>query len=535
MGKRSGFVRRCLGMLAVVLGISILIGCGTEKKKEKQFLRVFVGMEPESLDPHKCSSTYAFNYLRNMIEGLTVLDAKGQAQPAAAKSWDVSPDGMKYIFHLRENKWSNGEKVTAHDFVYAWQRVLNPQFASIYAFMLYPVKGAEAYNAGKITVEKLGVKALDDKTFQVELERPTAYFLNLCTHHAAFPVCKKVVESNPKWAGAPETYIGNGPFVFKEWVHNNKIIVEKNENYWNKDKVKLAKIHYLLSDKNTTAMALFDNKELDLVDAPPFTDIERLKKEGVLHLSDSIRTSYYDFNNKKPPFDNKKVRQAFAMAIDGETMAKKIYHDIPRVATGWVPKGFYNPVTKKDFREEGGVLLKFDPEKARQLLAEAGYPGGKGLPPVTLLYSTGVNTKLDAEAAQEMWLKNLGVNVELRNQEWKVFSSTRIAGDYQIAAAAWVGDYFDPMTFIDYFLSYGTHNYGKYTNPAYDALVEKAQNSNDQNIRMAAMHEAEKIFMDEMGLAPHLFPRSISARSPKLKNVICPGNQAYDFTYAYLE
>jgi oligopeptide transport system substrate-binding protein len=535
MDKKLNFVRTCFIIVTVALMVSVLTGCGPEKQAEKQSLRVVLGTEPESMDPHKCSSLYAANYLKNMIEGLAVLDAKNQPQPGAAKGWDVSADGMKYVFHLRKNKWSNGEPVTAHDFVYAWKRILAPEFASVYAFMLYPIKGAEAYNTGKGAADKVGIKALDDETLQVELCKPTAYFLSLCTHHATHPVCKKVVESNPKWAANPKTFVANGPFKFKEWVHNNKIVVEKNENYWNKDVVKLANITYVLSDNSTTAMALFDNKELDLLSSPPLSEMERLKKDGVFHISDTIYTGYYDFNNKKAPFDNKKVRKAFAMAIDRKTMGEKLYYGVPIPATGWVPMGFYNSVTKKDFREEGGILLKYDPEKARQLLAEAGYPGGKGLPPITLQYTTGVNNKKDSEAVQEMWLKNLGVKVELRNQEWKVFCGTRIAGDYQVAIAGWMGDYFDPMTFMNYFLSYNSQNYGKYSNQAYDALVEKAQNSNNQKERMEAMHAAEKIFMDDMGLAPHFFARNFCAKNPKLKDVICTGNNEYDFKYAYLE
>jgi len=522
-----------LGLILVILG-TLLAGCGGTSKE--QVLRVRYGGEPENLDPEKATGVPEANYLQAMFEGLTELDNDGLPKPAAAEKWEVSPDGLVYTFHLRANKWSNGDPVTAQDFVYAWKRLLNPTTAAEYAYMLFPIKGAEAYNNGKGSADAVGVKAIDDKTLEVTLEKPTAYFLGVLAHNSAYPVNPKVVEANgDKWAGDIATLVGNGAFKATEWQHGSKLVMVKNDQYWDKDKVKLNKIEWTLVEEAATALSMFENNQLDFVDEPPMMEVERLKKENKLQIAKLIGSYYYEFNTKKAPFDNPKVRKAFALAIDREAIVKEVLHDVHKPLYAWIPYGFTNPETKKDLREEGGDLFKANVEEAKKLLAEAGYPDGKGLPTITLLYNTNESHKAVAEAVQEMWKKNLGVTVELLNQEWKVFLGSRKSGDFQVARAGWIGDYTDPMTFGDYLLTNGGNNYGRYSNPAYDKLIATAQGTLDQNVRMQAMHDAEKIAMDDMAVAPIYSYSHYFTLNPKVKGLVNPPNDTTNFRYVTIE
>ncbi|MBU2699001.1 oligopeptide transport system substrate-binding protein [Sporomusaceae bacterium BoRhaA] len=522
-----------LAIMMVMLG-TILAGCGGSASNE-QVMRVVIGGEPETLDPAKMTGVPEGNYAQAMFEGLTELDAQALPVAAAAEKWEISPDGLKYIFHLRANKWSNGDEVTAKDFEYAWKRLLNPTTAAEYAYMLFPIKGAEAYNSGKGSSDAVGVKAVDDHTLEVNLERPTSYFLASLTHSSTYPVNQKVVEANNEWATDVSTLIGNGPFKVSEWVHGSKLVMVKNDQYWNKDKVKLAKLEWTLVEEMGTALSMFENNQLDFAYEPPMTEVERLKKENKLQFSKIVGTYYYEFNNKKAPFDNPKVRKAFSLAIDRATLVKNVLHDVHKPAYAWIPFGFTDPTNKKDFREEGGALFKENIEEAKKLLAEAGYPDGQGLPPITLLYNTNENHKAIAEAVQEMWKKNLGVNVELQNQEWKVYLGARKSGDFQVARAGWNGDYADPMTFGDDIVTASGNNYGKYSSPAYDKFIETAQNSNDQTVRMQALHDADKTVMDDMGVMPIYFYTDYYCLNPKAKGLIASPTSIYNFKYVTIQ
>lgn len=524
--------------LATLMAGSVFAGCGSDSAAGGdggKTIRATFGTEPETLDPGKATGVPEATYLGEMFEGLTTLDENGQPVAAAAEKWDVSADGLTYTFHLRDSKWSNGDPVTAKDFEFAWKRLLSQDLASEYAYMLYPVKGAEAYNKNGGSADQVGVKALDDKTLEVKLEHPTAYFLALCAHQSAFPVNEKIVSGDKEWATKTDEIVGNGPFKMQEWEHNSKITVVKNDQYWDKDNVKADKVEMPLIDNMSTAVSMFDNGELDFVYNPPAADTERLEKEGKLRQDKNDGTYFYEFNTKAAPFDNPKVRKAFALALNREEIIKNVMHGRNTPAYGWVPKGIEDTAAGKDFQEVSGDLFKEDVAEAKKLLAEAGYPDGQGLPPVTLLDNTNEDHKAIAEAVQEMWKKNLGVNVELQNQEWKVYLQTRKTGQQQIARAGWVGDYLDPMTFMDYLLSTGTNNYGKYSNPQYDALVKQAQQSNDPQVRMKAMHDAEKIAMEDMGVLPVYFYTTAIAQNPKLKGVEDPGNSVFNFKSAHFE
>ena len=524
-------------LLILILSVTVIAGCGKSGPGAGggQIFRYALEAEPATLDPAKSTGIPESMVELQVFEGLTRLDAQEQPQPGVAEKWNISPDGLKYTFTLRANaKWSNGEAVTAQDFVFAWKRVLNPETASENAYMLYPLKNGQAYNENKATAAEVGVKALDDKTLEVTLEQPTAYFLGLTAFHAFYPVHSKTVIAQPaKWANDVSTLIGNGPFKLTKWVHSSVIEFAKNEHYWDASAVKLTKMEWPISDSQTTRLAMFENKQADMMVEPAVVEHERLKRDGLLKIAPYLGAYYFVFNTKAAPFDKVEIRQAFSLAVSREPLVNNVIKGGKQPAYAWVAPGLINKATGKDFRAEGGNYAVEDAAQAKKLLAAAGYPDGKGLPPVTLLYNTSELSKAVAEAVQEMWKRNLGVTVELMNQEAKVFFGTRAAGNYQVARASWIADYADPMTFMDVFKD--PTNDAKYANPAYNDLVTKAQSTVDQATRMQAMHEAEKILFQDAVIIPIYYTTQPYLVRPAVKGYFWSVLGVADFKTAYIQ
>jgi len=520
-------------LLALITLASLTAGCG--KTGKEAVFRYALEAEPATLDPARSTAIPESLVELHIFEGLTRFDAQNQPVPGVAEKWEMSPDGLKYVFYLRNNaRWSNGEPVTAQDFEFAWKRVLDPALASENAYMLYPLKNGQAYNEQKATADEVGVKAVGEHILEVTLEKPTAYFLSLTSFHAFYPLHRPTVTAQPDtWAGDTATLIGNGPFKISHWVHSGKIEFVKNEQYWDAAAVKLTKMEWPISDSQTTRLAMVENKQADMMVEPPVVEFDRLSQTGLLKISPFIGTYYYVFNTRKAPFDNVKVRTAFALAITREALVNNVVKGGKKPAYAWVAPGLLNPATGSDFRVEGGNFAGEDAALAQRLLAEAGYPGGAGLPPVTLLYNTGELHKSIAEALQAMWKKNLGVDVTLTNQETKVFLASRAQGEFQIARASWVGDYADPMTFMDVFKD--PTNDAKYNNPAYNSLIEQAQATVDQTVRMTAMHTAEKMLFDEAVIIPIYFTTQPLVAQPYVKGYFWSVLGLADFKTAYIE
>ncbi|MDR3590057.1 MAG: peptide ABC transporter substrate-binding protein [Negativicutes bacterium] len=502
------FNRKSILLLVLILVcVALLSGCGRfGGKAGPKYLRYAVGAEPETVDPRKSTSVAASTVEAQLFEGLTGLDRDNKPVPAVAERWEVSADGLKYVFYLRSDaRWSNGEPVTAQDFEYAWKSTLSPELASSYAYQLFYLKNGEAYNTKQVDAGEVGVKAVGDRMLEVTLEKPTPYFLSLTAFHTYYPVNRQAA-ANGKWASDPKTIVGNGPFKMTSWVHDSKMEFVKNDNYWDAAKVPMAKLDLILVDNNSTVLTMFENGQLDMAENTPASEIPRVIKEGKLKIFPFLATYYYTFNVSQPPFDNPKVRKAFSLAIDRQSIISRILRAEQQPALALVPNGLPDASAGEDFRLKGGNYLQDnDVATAQKLLAEAGYPEGKGLPAVTLLYNTSESHKMIAEAVQEMWKKNLGVVVQLSNQEWKVFLDNLDKRNYQVARDSWIGDYADAMTFIDLFESEGGNNTPGYKNPAYDALVKAAKSTPDQADRIAAMHRAEKMLMDDAVIAPIYF------------------------------
>jgi oligopeptide transport system substrate-binding protein len=512
-------------LLIFFLGISVLLagGCSSTKKSAgNTHIRYALSAEPESIDPRMSTSLSAATVQAQLFEGLMTLNEQNRPVAAAAEKWEVSPDGRKYVFTLRKGlKWSNGDAVTAHDFEYAWKTGLDPELASPNAYMLYCLKNGEAYATKKAEASQIGVKAKDDQTLEVELERPTAYFLSLTAFHAYYPIHKKTVSANSKWANQPQTFIGNGPFKLAEWVKTSRMDLLKNEYYWDVAKVKSEKLELYLLDNSSTALSMFESGQLDMGDSIPPSEVPRLVKDGKVKIYPFLGTFYVSFQVSKPPFDNPKVRQAFSLAIDRKSITEKLLRGGQIPALAFVPPGIADALPGEDFRGKAGDLLQDNAiDIARKLLTEVGFPDGQGFPPVTFLYNTSESNKVVAEALQEMWKKNLGVQVTVSNQEWKVYWDSLDRHNFQMARESWSGDYADPLTFLDLFVSGGSNNAPDYRNPTYDKLIIEAQNGIDPTQRMRALHAAEKILMDQAVIAPVFFQTNPVMMRTQVKGVL---------------
>ncbi|ACD52287.1 peptide ABC transporter substrate-binding protein [Clostridium botulinum] len=513
--KTSKIKKLCAITLALTLGFSSLVGCGggTSNDPNAQAITYNLNADPKTLDPALSEAVDSATIIVNAFEGLYKLDENNKAIPGIAEKCDVSQDGTVYTFHIRDGvKWSNGESVTANDFEYSWKRVLNPATASGYAFQMSYIKGAEAYNQGKGSVEDVGVKAIDDKTLEVTLAAPCSYFLDLTAFTCYLPVNKTTVEANKDtWALNAETYVSNGPFKMTKYGMKDEIVLEKNENYYDVNNIKLDKLNVKLVTEDTSAWASFKTGDFDMVDVVPTSEIEGALADGTGKNFPLLGTGFYVINvsdsvnaidpNAAKVLQDKRVRKALNLAIDRPSIIKNILKGGQTPATGFVAQGIKD-LDGSDFADKKYFKAEGDIEEAKKLLAEAGYPNGEGFPNLVALINP-VNPNGDiAQAMQDMWKTNLGINVELQSQEWKVFQTTRSAKQYEIGFHSWVGDYIDPMTFLDMWESTSGQNCAGYNNPEYDKLIRAAKVEQDQTKRFEMLHQAEDILMEDMPIIP---------------------------------
>lgn len=493
---------------------------------EGKILRTNNNSEPGSLDPALATGTHDSWPMQHMFEGLMKYNEKGEVVEGMAKEMKVSDDGLKYTFTLRDDaKWSNGDPLTAQDFEFAWKRVLDPETASEYSYQLYYLKNGEAYNNGEAKAEDVGVKAVDDKTLEVELETATKYFPGLAAFYTLYPVPKAIVEKNPDWAKDPKKgdFVTNGPFVIKDWKHNEGIDLVKNDQYYDKDKVKLAGIHFDIIEDQNTSWQRYEGGEYDFMVSPPNTIVNKLKqaKDEQLTIGDDLGTYYFAFNVKEKPLNNVKVRQALSLAIDRKSIVENITQGGQVPAEGMVPFGLLDD-QDKDFRDDQGNLVKEDVEEAKKLLDEGLAEEGMtkaDLNGKVIVYNTDESHKKIAQAVQEMWNSKLGISVNLENMEFQTLIDRRRQGDYFISRAGWMGDYADPMTMLDLFMTGNPQNDPKWSNAKFDELLKKAKTETDQKVRMDSMKEAEKIMMEEMPVIPIYFYTQPYVTKPNVKGI----------------
>ncbi|MEX0324421.1 MAG: peptide ABC transporter substrate-binding protein [Puniceicoccaceae bacterium] len=513
-------MKRTLIFIGAVSMGCLFSGCGGPVEQDGNVLRIGNGGEPRDLDPHTITGVPEAKIIFSLMEGLLAYHPTDDeiTYPGIAESWDVSEDGMTWHFHLRESKWSNGDPLTAEDFVYSWRRVLHPGLGNEYADWMYMIKGAEAYHKGEMDdIEKIGVVAESEYVLRVELVHPVANFLKMLLNHTFLPVHKPTIEA---FGGAgvrqsgwtqPESYIGNGAYVLKSWEPNSVIRIERNPNYWDAASVRMDAIEwYPIQDPNTELRA-FESGQLHVTTTVPVNQRNNYRK----NFPDKIRFDayagvyFYRINTLRAPLDDVRVRKALSLSIDRGLIIRSLLQGNERVATGYAPGGIgcYDSPPRE----------VYNPDKARAYLAEAGYPGGSGFPEVELLFNTSDNHRKIAEAIQSMWRNELGVEISLTNQEWKVYLDTTKEMQYDIARAGWIGNLY-PYSFMRTLLSYSPNNDTGFANSEYDALLEESAQTMDQEKRHELVRRAEDIMLAEEPVIPLYWYTNVYLIDPRVKN-----------------
>ncbi len=497
-------MRRALAVAALALALA---GCGAShdayfgstRAPQGQVFTFNNGTEPEMLDPNLMAGQPDGRIARMLFEGLTVTDPKTQLPaPGVAHSWDITPDGLTYTFHLRgDARWSDGHPVTAGDFAYGWWRTLSPRLAARNAGLMTPIVNADAYNKGETADStQVGFAAVDDTTFVVRLTHPTPYFLSLCSFYIFMPAPRWCIE---RWGDAwtrPEHIVSNGPFVMRAWRQGDRIVAERNPRYWDRAKVRLDRIVALAVEDLSTSVNLY---KAGTIDWCPSGFLPTQYVPYVRHHRDYTdalfqATYYYSINCTQPPFDNVYVRRALNEALDRESLCRDLLRGVYPPYGRFVPQGYPGYVSPP--------AVRFDVTQARADLARAGFPDGKGFPRLEILFNTSENHRRLAEAVQAMWKKNLGIDVRLSNQEWGSYLQACTGLHYQVARRSWIGDYLDPTTFLNAMRTGDGNNRTGWSNPRYDALLDRAAHEPDAATRSALLTQCEDILLRDAPLIP---------------------------------
>ncbi|WP_305883389.1 peptide ABC transporter substrate-binding protein [Brevibacillus ruminantium] len=488
-----------------------------QQPKTPSVFRANLHSEPSTIDPGLAKDNTSGTVVRAAFDGLTRLDAKAKPMNSIAQEVKTSADGLTYTFTLRDAKWSNGDPVKASDFVFAWKRALDPKLASEYAYQLYYIKNAQEINAGQASPDTLGAKALDEKTLEVQLVNPTPYFLELTAFYTYYPVNQKVVEANPNWALEAATHVGNGPFKVTTWEHKNKMVLEKNENYWDQQAVKLDRIEFVMIEDDNTELAMFEKGELDWAGQPigglPTDAIPSLRAEGKLVIHPEASMYWFKMNTTKPPLNNIKIRKALAYAVNRQDIVDNV------TQVGQVPTMGILPQTM--ILKPEGYFKDNDVETAKKLLAEGLQELGLDkLPVLTLSYNTVDRHKKIAEALQDQWKRNLGIDIKLQNKEFKVHLQDLNELNYEIGRIGWSADFNDPINYLEMFRDKdGGNNDMGWENARYKELIIQAAAELDPEKRAQMFSEAEQIMMDEMPLIPMFTDVDVWVQSDKVKGV----------------
>jgi oligopeptide transport system substrate-binding protein len=500
-----------------------------------KILLITVGSEPRTLDPQAAQGVTEHHIIMAMIEGLVAPSISDQSKvvPGMADHWEHNEDSSVWTFHIGEDrKWSNGDPVTAQDFVFSYKRMLTASFGAQYAENLFILKGAEDYYKAKTRdFDHVGVKAIDDHDLRIELVGPTPYLLSLVQHDSWLPVNPKAIlrfgnidTRDTKWT-QPANYIANGPFAMKNWRPNDVIQVVRNPRYWDAANVKLNGINFYSIENLNTQVRAFEAGQLHRTDQVSLDKVPYFRRvhPELIRIDPYEGVYFYRINVWRKPLDNPKVRLALNLAVDREAIVKNILREDQRPATGFTPPGMgdYEPLKK----------LSYDPDRARKLLAEAGYPNGKGFPKFTIHFNTLESHRAIAEAIQQMWKEELGIEVTLENQEWKVYLDTQNSMNYDISRSAWIGDFMDPVTFLSMWTTGNGNNNTHWGNPEYDALIEQAARTGDPKARLEVLRRAEDIFLSEAPVVPIYWYTNAYLLQPSVQNwyPLVLGNHNYKY------
>ncbi len=500
---RRVFIPRYLLIIPSVL-VSICLTTTTIAEPVRQVLHRGNGSEPQSLDPHKSEGVPSANIQRDLFEGLITEAANGDLVPGVAQSWTVSDDGLNYTFTLRNNaKWSNGDTVTANDFVYSWRRIVDPRTGSYYAQTLAPIKNAEAIIKGELPVEQLGVQAVAEHKLQVTLATPTPYFLGLLTHSSTYPVHQASLRKHTDRFTRAGNLVSNGAFQLKEWAVQSHILLERNPHFWDNANTRLEQVYYYPVDNQSSELKRYRAGEIDITENIPISQLGWIRDNlpNDLRIAPYLGTYYLGYNLTRAPFkDNAKLRQALSMVINREVLTGKILKTGDQPAYNWVPPGVmnYEPV------KYAWAAWPFEQRvaHAQKLLQEAGYDREHPLE-VEIRYNTSENHKKIALVIAAMWKQHLGIKTRLYNEEWKVFLANRKAKKVtQIFRSGWIADYNDAYSFAELLHSaHGVNDMG-YANPHYDALLARSAREMDAGKRKQSLRHAEELLLNDYAFIP---------------------------------
>lgn len=530
--------------LLILTTTCLLIACGGRESNVVQgnrdgILHYGNGSEPQGLDPHVVTGVPENKLIRALFEGLAVKNPWTlEPEPGVAESWDISEDGRVVTFHINpEAKWSNGDPMSAQDYVWSWNRALNPAMGNLYAYMLFPIVNAEPFAKGDITdFSEVGVKALDDLTLQVTLNEATPYFIQLMDHYSTFAVHRPTIEKFgkatdrfTKWT-REENMVNNGPFNLKEWLLNRRIRMEKSDTYWDRDKVKLNGVVFYPTENIVSEERMFRVGQLHYTGGIPIDKIPVYQAmENTTYVeAPYLGTYYYLMNTERPPVNDVRVRKALSMSIDRKKLIAGVLQNSNVPAYSITPPdtlGYYPP-----------KLFGFEPDKARQLLAEAGYPDGEGWPGMELVYNTSESHRKVAVALQQMWKDELNIKVTISNQEWKVYLDSVTQMNFDIARRGWIGDYVDPNNFLDLYLTDGGNNNTGFSDPRYDEMILKlAPQAKTREERYAIFKEAETMLMEQMPILPLYTYTSKHLIHPSVKDLPSNLMDSLNLKYVWLD
>ena len=489
---------------------STLFFLGCEKKRQKADLVFINTAEPESLDPQIVTGQPEGRLVSELFEGLVRFNRFGKIEPGVASWWEISPNQCLYTFHLRpQASWSDGKRVTADDFVTSWQRMLIKETAAPYSDQFFVIEGAKDFSLERIPFSRVGIHALNDQTLQVTLVHPTPYFLQLCALWSFFPVRMDLIHRcGDNWV-KPENMISNGPYTLSDWKINDKIVLKKNPFYWNASRVALRSIDVLPISQVNVAYNFYAAKQADLLMGRPSVFLlDALKGTEDFHVSPYLGVHFIRFNCTRAPFNDPRVRQAFALVINRHRLTEKITRAGERIAESLVPPGIpgYEPT----------LGLGYNVNLARKLLAEAGYPGGKNFPLSHYLYSEDEMNEGIAVELQSMWQKELGISILLERREWKVYLTSMNRLDYGMAISNWISDYADPNSFLELFVSGGGNNRTGWKSQSYDHMLDTASHEINPHKRFTLLRNAEDmIICQEVPITPLFFNLAIQLYHPK--------------------
>ena len=528
-------MKKLLSLLLVLTLAATILVAPTFAEGGKQVIVTSIQDDPEEMDPTRNSYARSSRVLQNLFVGLYKLDADGVTYvPALAEGVEISDDNLTYTFTLKDGlKWSDGSPLTAYDYEYSWIRTLDPESRT--NSDLWVIKNGEKYSNGEVGADQVGVKALDDKTFQVELEALTPWFLSLTATTAFFPVCKANCEANEKWTADVSTYVSDGPFMLQEYSSLNRLVLVKNPNYYDADKVQIDEVQFVVIADSTAALTAYNNNEINVNSDLSADALTQYQGSDEFSTKGRIGIQYCDFQCLLPEFSDKRVRQAFAMAIDRQTMLTAMGVIEPPVF-GFVP---YSQMSLTDpgktYREVAGDMFTEDVAAAQQLMADAGYPNGEGFPTVELVCKNDTQQKLMMQILGEFWKSNLGVNYEIKTLESSVYWDELAQGNFSVDRNGFTCDYMDPSAHLKIFTDGSNASENQWDDPVFTQMYRDSLQLTDPAEREAAIIELEKYLTDEMPGFPVYSYELQYLVKPNVKGVIANAIGHFFFEYATVE